>query len=121
MSIAYFLVAQHAADAAARKVRVPDQFDGSWTITAVTNDGPCPASTTYQVQVKGRNASVPGENVDIAGGVSASGMVQATITKGSNKLPISGNLKRQGSGSGTWRTSGGFVACSGSWNAKRIG
>ena len=108
------------ADAATKKVRVPDQYDGSWTIVATTKEGPCSASNTYQVQIKGSDASIPGE-VDIDGGVSASGSVQATITQGSNKVPISGSLDPKGSGSGTWRTSGGLVECSGSWRAKRTG
>ena len=106
--------------AATKKVQVPDQFDGSWSITALTKDGPCAASTSYQVQIKDSDASIPGE-VDIDGGVSASGSVQATITQGANKVPISGNLDPKGSGSGTWHTSGGLVSCSGSWSAKRSG
>ncbi|MCJ2070022.1 heme utilization protein [Methylobacterium sp. J-030] len=110
--------ALNPADAATRKVRVPNLYDGSWTIIATTAEGPCSASTSYQVQIKDSDASIPGE-VDIDGGVSASGAVQATITQGSNKVPISGSLDPKGSGSGTWRTSGGLVACSGSWSAKR--
>lgn len=106
------------ADAATKKVQVPNQFDGSWTIIATTAEGPCSASTSYQVQIKDNDASIPGE-MDIDGGVSASGSVQATITQGSNKVPISGSLDPKGSGSGTWRTSGGLVKCSGSWSAKR--
>ncbi|WP_267424841.1 heme utilization protein [Methylobacterium sp. GC_Met_2] len=106
------------ADATTKKVRVPNQFDGSWTIIATTAEGPCAASTSYQVQIKDSDASIPGE-VDIDGGVAASGSVQATITQGSNKVPISGSLDAKGSGSGTWRTSGGLVECSGSWRAKR--
>ncbi|GJD82330.1 heme utilization protein [Methylobacterium haplocladii] len=113
--------AQATADAATKKIRVPAQFDGSWTITAVTNDGPCSASTSYQVQIKGSDASIPGDEIDIAGGVSTNGAVRATITKGSNTVPIIGRLKRQGVGTGTWRTSGGLVACGGSWNARRAG
>lgn len=104
--------------AATKTVRVPNQYDGSWTIVATTAEGPCSASTSYQVQIKDSDASIPGE-VDIDGGVSASGSVQATITQGSNKVPISGSLDPEGSGSGTWRTSGGLVECSGSWSAKR--
>jgi hypothetical protein len=107
------------ADAATKKVRVPNQFDGSWTIVATTAQGPCSASTSYQVQIKDSDASIPGAEVDIDGGVSAGGAVQATITQGSNKVPISGSLDPKGSGSGTWRTSGGLVECSGSWLAKR--
>ncbi|MCJ2063592.1 heme utilization protein [Methylobacterium sp. J-088] len=108
------------ADAATKKVRVPNQFDGPWSIVATAAEGPCSASTTYQVQIKDSDASIPGE-VDIDGGVSASGSVQATITQGSNKVPISGRLDAKGSGSGTWHTSGGLVECSGSWSAKRAG
>ncbi|MBN4098607.1 MULTISPECIES: heme utilization protein [Methylobacterium] len=109
----------HPADAATKKVQVPNQFDGSWTIVATTTEGPCSASTSYQVQIKDSDASIPGEEVDIDGGVSTVGAVQATITQGSNKVPIAGSLTAKGSGSGTWRTSGGLVECSGSWSAKR--
>lgn len=107
------------ADAATKKVRVPNHFDGSWTIVATTTEGPCSPSTSYHVQIKDSDASIPGEEVDIDGGVSAGGAVQATITQGSNKVPIAGSLAANGSGSGTWRTSGGLVECSGSWSAKR--
>lgn len=118
---ALILGAQATADAGTRKVRVPAQFDGSWTIMAMTADGPCSASTSYQVEIRGGAASTPGNEMDIAGGVSAGGTVQATITKGSNIVPISGRLRSQGVGSGTWRTSGGLVDCSGRWNARRAG
>lgn len=107
------------ADAATRKVRVPNQFDGSWTIVANTAEGPCAARTSYRVQIKDSDASIPGEEIDIDGGVSARGVVQATITQGTNRVPITGSLTTKGSGSGTWRTSGGLVECSGSWSAKR--
>ncbi|MCJ2051917.1 heme utilization protein [Methylobacterium sp. J-070] len=109
------------ANAATRKVRVPNKYDGSWTIVANTAEGPCAASTSYRVQIKDSDASIPGEEVNIDGGVSAGGAVQATITSGSNKVPIAGSLTAKGSGNGTWRTSGGLVECSGSWSAKRAG
>ena len=109
------------AEAARRKVQVPDRFDGSWSITAVTKDGPCPASTSYQVQIKDSDASVPGDEIDVDGGVSQSGTVQATIIKGANRVPIAGTLDTKGSGSGTWHTTGGIVSCSGSWSARRAG
>lgn len=109
------------ADAASRKVQVSNRYDGSWTIVATTTEGPCSASTRYRVQIKGSDASIPGEEIDIDGGVSASGGVQATITKGSNKVPIAGSLTLKGSGNGTWRSSGGLVECNGIWTAKRAG
>lgn len=110
-----------SAEAAGRNVQVPDQFDGSWTITAVTKDGPCAASTSYQVRIKNGDAAIPDPDITIDGGVSGNGGVQATITKGSNKAPISGSLDPKGSGSGTWHTSGGLLTCRGSWSAKRTG
>lgn len=107
------------AAAAMKTVRVPNQYDGSWTIVATTAEGPCSASTRYHVQIKDSDASIPGDEIDVDGGVSPGGAVQATITQGSNKVPIAGSLNTDGSGSGTWRTSGGLVACSGSWRAER--
>ncbi len=98
---------------------MPNQFDGSWTIVASTAAGPCSANTSYHVQIKDSDASIPGEDIDVDGGVSAGGAVQATITQGLNKVPIAGSLTAKGSGSGTWRTSGGLVECRGSWSAKR--
>ena len=86
----------------------------------MTAQGPCSANTSYQVKIKASSASVPGEDIDIGGGVSARGAVQLSIIKGSNTVPIMGKLNTNGSGSGTWRTSGGLVDCSGSWSAKRI-
>jgi len=108
-------------NAATKKVRVPDQYDGSWSIVASTAEGPCSATKTYRVQIKNSDASVPGDDIDVDGGVSAAGAVQATITQGSNRVPISGKLTLRGNGSGTWRTSGGLIECSGSWMAKRTG
>ena len=104
-----------------KKVRVPNQYDGAWSIVASTAEGPCSATTTYQVQIKDSDASVPGEDINIDGGVSIAGAVQATIVQGSNRVPITGQLSTKGSGVGTWRTSGGLVECSGSWSAKRTG
>jgi hypothetical protein len=116
-----FAGALSPAVAAMKKVRVPNQYDGAWSIVASTAEGPCSATTTYQVQIKDSDASVPGEDINIDGGVSKAGAVQATIVQGSNRVPITGRLTTKGSGAGTWRTSGGLVECSGSWSAKRAG
>ena len=110
-----------SANAATKKVRVPDEYDGSWSIMAKTAEGPCSVTTTYQVRIKNSDASIPGEDISVDGGVSAAGSVRATIIQGSNRVPIAGKLNLKGSGTGTWRTSGGLVECSGSWSAKRVG
>ncbi|MCJ2049377.1 heme utilization protein [Methylobacterium sp. J-070] len=107
------------AEAAKRSVKIPDHFDGSWNIDAVTNAGPCSPSTHYAVRIRNSNVSYSGEDIGIDGGVSAKGGVTATITKGTNKVPISGRLDPKGTGSGTWQTMGALVECTGSWSAKR--
>ena len=73
------------------------------------------------MQIKNSDASVPGDEIDVDGGVSQVGTVQATIIKGNNKVPIAGTLDAKGSGSGTWHTTGSIVSCSGSWSARRSG
>ena len=90
--------ALHPAGAAARMVRVPNRYDGSWTIIAITAQGPCATRTRYQVRIKDSDASVPGREVEIDGGVSSTGSVQATITSGANRVPISGSLDVRGTG-----------------------
>lgn len=109
------------AEAETRKVQVPNRYDGTWQIVATTTVGPCAASASYQVLFKDGEATIPGQSVDIEGGVSAGGAVQATIIQGSSRAPIAGSLDAGGSGAGTWRTTGGLVACSGNWRAKRAG
>jgi hypothetical protein len=113
------LAAASPAVAATRTVEVPNKYDGAWIIVATTAQGPCSSSTSYRVQIKDSNASIPGEDVSIVGGVSEGGSVQATITRGSNRVPISGHLDASGGGSGTWRTSEGLIECVGLWSARR--
>ena len=121
VTAALIVSALSPAFAVTRKVKVPNRYDGAWTIVATTSEGPCAAQTRYQVQIKDSDASIPGDAVDIDGGVSPSGSVQATITSGANSVPIAGSLDTQGAGSGTWRSSGGLVSCSGRWSARRSG
>ncbi len=107
------------AEAAIKEVRVPSQYDGSWSILAKTASGLCSASKRYQVTIKNSDASIVGEDIGIDGGVSADGAVQIMIVKGSNRLPITGHLDAKGRGSGTWQATGGLVECSGRWTAER--
>jgi hypothetical protein len=82
---------------------------------------PCSPSTHYAVWIRSSDVSYAGDDVGIDGGVSSGGSVIATITKGSNKVPITGSLDPKGSGRGTWLTMDSLVECTGSWSAKRAG
>src|ERR1051325_2069759 len=85
-----------SAGAATKKVNVPDRYDGSWSITVVTNEGTCAPSTTYRLEIRNDDLLVPGEDIDLDGSVTSGGGVTATITKGPVKVPITGNLDPDG-------------------------
>lgn len=70
------------------------------------------------MRIKDGGASIPGDGIEIDGGVSAGGAVRATIVERSIRVPITGRLDPKGTGSGTWRSTGdSLFTCSGSWNA----
>ena len=118
MAAGLFVFTLGTADAARQKVQVPNKFDGSWSITATTQEGACAPSTNYQVNIENSDASIPGD-VNINGGVSADGTVQVTIIQGANRVPITGHLDSKGSGSGSWQTDSGLFTCRGSWTARK--
>jgi len=115
------LLAAAPADAAKRKVAVPDRFDGRWSIEVVTQDGPCDRAYRYGVQIERGEASYEGGEFAISGRVSPAGTVRAVISRGNDRAQVSGRLARSGTGSGTWQTAGGLIGCSGSWSAVRRG
>ncbi|MEH3119468.1 MAG: hypothetical protein PGN25_18275 [Methylorubrum populi] len=110
------------ADAAKRKVQVPDRFDGRWSIEVVTLDGPCDRAYRYGVQIERGEAIYGGGEFDIRGRVSSNGTVRGTISRGGSAAQVLGRLTAQGTGSGRWTTLGdGPISCSGNWNAVRRG
>ncbi|MRI55406.1 hypothetical protein D8770_15785 [Methylobacterium sp. DB1607] len=110
------------AEAAKRKVQVPNRYDGRWSIEVLTLDGPCDRAYRYGVQIQRGEAVYGGGEVDISGRVAANGTVRGTISRGGNAAQVSGRLSTNGTGAGRWSTLGdGPISCSGSWNAMRRG
>lgn len=110
------------ADAAKRKVAVPNKFDGNWSIEVVTQDGPCDRAYRYGIQVYRGEAIYPGGDVSIRGRVSNSGAVSGVISRGSDSAQVTGRLTSGGSGGGSWGSIGnGPIGCSGRWTAVRRG
>ncbi len=110
------------ADAAKRKVQVPNRYDGRWSIEVVTLDGPCDRAYRYGVQIERGEASYGGGEFNISGRVASNGTVRGTISRGGNAAQVEGRLSSNGTGSGRWSTVGdGPIGCSGSWNAMRRG
>jgi hypothetical protein len=106
------------ASAAAKKVQVPHRYDGAWSIEVVTLEGPCDRAYRYGVQIRRGVATYAGGDFSINGRVTGNGSVRAVISRGSDKADVSGRLGRQGTGGGTWNTTG-LIGCSGRWNAER--
>ncbi|GLS44326.1 hypothetical protein [Methylobacterium brachythecii] len=110
------------ADAAKRKVAIPNKFDGNWSIEVVTQDGPCDRAYRYGIQVYKGEAIYPGGDVSIRGRVSQTGVVQGVISRGGDSAQVSGRLTVRGSGGGQWGSTGdGPIGCSGHWTATRRG
>ncbi|KQP55274.1 large exoprotein involved in heme utilization or adhesion [Methylobacterium sp. Leaf399] len=105
---------------AAKKVAVPDRYDGSWSIEVITEDGPCDRAYRYGVKIDRGQASYAGDDFDVRGRVSGNGSVKAVIARGSDSASVVGRLGREGLGNGTWTTNG-PVRCTGRWNAERRG
>ena len=108
------------ADAARKKVQVPNRFDGNWSIEVITESGFCDRAYRYGVRIARGEASYAGGDFAISGRVAPSGAVRATISNGMASANVVGRLGMQGVGNGTWRTAGG-ADCRGRWNAERRG
>ena len=117
-SLALLTASVGGADAAKKKVQVPHRYDGAWSIEVVTLDGPCDRAYRYGVQIRRGEASYAGGEFNIRGRVSQAGAVRAVISRGDDAADVVGSLGRQGTGNGTWRTTG-LIGCSGRWNAER--
>lgn len=104
----------------AKKVTVPNRYDGSWSIEVITEDGPCDRAYRYGVRIDRGQASYAGGDFDVSGQVTGNGSVRAMISRGSDSASVVGRLDRQGLGNGTWTTTG-PIRCSGRWNAERRG
>lgn len=108
------------ADAARKKVQVPNRYDGNWSIEVITESGICDRAYRYGVRIARGEASYPGGDFSINGRVATNGSVRATISNGAATANVVGRLERQGTGTGTWSTAGG-PDCRGRWNAERRG
>ena len=104
----------------AKKVAVPNRYDGNWSIEVITEDGPCDRAYRYGVKINRGQASYAGDDFDVRGQVSGNGSVRALISRGSDSANVVGRLGRQGVGNGSWTTTG-LIRCSGRWNAERRG
>jgi hypothetical protein len=103
------------------------QFDGTWSMVAVTTNGHCGTIPIDVVISRGRIYSTGGSSfgtrfaaypIQLVGLVSASGHVQMNAVAGPRSAHGTGRFSRF-RGSGTWAGTGPSGVCSGVWNAVR--
>jgi hypothetical protein len=93
------------------------QFDGRWSILVITDRGDC-SIYRYGVIVDHGHARYDGTaDFSIDGSITSSGLVRASISRGSDHAHVQGRLG-QGTGFGRWSIAGGYD-CSGHWTAER--
>src|SRR6478672_10070756 len=103
------------------------QFDGNWTMVAVTTSGHCGEIPIDVGISRGRIYSAGGSSfgtafalypIQLVGHVSASGQVRMNAVAGPRSAYGTGRFNRF-RGSGTWAGTGPSGVCSGVWSAMR--
>src|SRR5262249_28215500 len=95
-------------------------FDGLWSVSIVTEAGPCERGLRYPVRIVGgaiRHAPEAGfTDFNLSGRVDQRGFVRVSVSRGEHNGQGSGRLSGN-SGSGTWHSP--TLGCSGTWSAER--
>ena len=92
-------------------------YDGSWSLSIVTQRGDCDPNYYFQVQVTNGIVSHP-NLVRFRGRVSSGGMARVSVSVMDKHASGSGRLSRT-SGRGRWSGYSGNDRCSGYWTAQR--
>jgi hypothetical protein len=122
MIVTGLLVAAAAlpTQAASRGTAATRAFDGVWSVSVYTANGPCAPSYRYPARIY--DGRVFGDQNDfsyqVAGVVAASGGIAVRISSGGQSAVGYGRLSRM-QGGGWWKADGG--QCSGTWRAVRRG
>jgi hypothetical protein len=122
IAVAVLLMATATPSDAARKhvYSRTRAFDGVWSVSIMTRNGPCAASYRYPAQIS--NGQVLQAESDfsyqISGVVTGNGQISVTVSSGGQSATGYGRVTRT-MGQGWWRTAGG--QCSGVWTASRRG
>jgi hypothetical protein len=97
-------------------------FDGSWSVTIVTESGPCDRAYRYGVQITNGYVSsdAAGGVATLQGRVAPNGSVRVNVSAGAQFAEGQGRMSSN-VGTGTWQGQGPGGACAGSWQAQRRG
>jgi hypothetical protein len=106
-----------AAPAAPRAAGVT-QFDGTWSVSIVTDSGECDRGYRYALRIAGGRIYYDNPSFDISGQVNAGGYVRVVVRAGSQEASGTGRLSRD-YGTGSWSGHSPTSRCSGHWEAER--
>jgi hypothetical protein len=99
--------------------RAQSNFDGSWSILIVTDQGECDRAYRYGIRIASGQIVYDGEaGVTFTGNVQRNGRVTASVGRGQQSATASGRLSGS-RGTGTWQGVSGTGTCGGRWEAER--
>ena len=115
-----FVVSALALAASIPALRPADavpNYDGTWSVVIVTQQGICDPSYRYPIRItKGNLVNAGTAQVTISGKVGKNGAVVVNVSAGDKHATGTGRLGGK-TGGGSW--SGGNGLCSGIWQAER--
>jgi hypothetical protein len=91
-------------------------FDGTWSVTAVTQQGGCAPTYNFSVQIAAGLITLPGF-AGLSGHVTDSGAVQASVSTSGTQVTAFGNLAGS-TGRGRWNSRSNDGTCAGYWTAR---
>jgi hypothetical protein len=94
-------------------------FDGTWSVTAVTQQGGCDPTYNFSVQIVAGLITLPGF-AGLSGQVADSGAVQASVSTSGSQVTAVGNLAGS-AGHGHWNSRSNDGTCAGYWTARADG
>jgi hypothetical protein len=95
-------------------------FDGSWSVSIITNAGACDRGYRYRLNIENGRISYDDPSVQVSGQVTPRGQVQVRVRAGSQQAEGTGRLSRD-YGEGRWSGLSSAGQCSGVWQAEREG
>ena len=92
-------------------------FDGTWSVLIVTEQGKCDRAYRYPVKIQNGSVGYAGSaSFTVSGKVGAKGEVTVTVARGSQSANGTGRMS-ESDGAGTWVAGSG--ECKGTWTAER--
>jgi hypothetical protein len=91
-------------------------FDGTWSVSAVTQQGGCDPTYEFSVQIAAGRIALP-QLAGFSGQVADGGAVQASVSTSGTQVSAVGKLARS-AGRGQWTSRSKDGTCTGSWTAR---